>query len=138
MSLDAFAAMDGGRRELPPVARTLGFALESVDDSGVTCTFRAQPEFANLLGNVQGGFLTAMLDMAMSCALLAQLPADHLAPTLEMKTSYLRPAAIGTVVGRGRVLHRGSSVAFLAGELEDASGAVLVSGSATAKIIRRR
>ena len=42
----------------------------------------------------------------------------------------------GPIAGTGRVLHRGGSVAFLAGELRDDAGEVLATGPATARIIR--
>ena len=91
-----------------------------------------------MLGGVQGGFLAAMLDVIVSCALLGSLPPGHFAPTLELKVSYLRPAPLGRLTGRGRVLHRGGTIAFLAGELLDPDGTLLTSGTATARIVRAR
>ena len=94
----------------------------SRDPGEVEGTFVGRPEFANLLGGIQGGFLAAMIDGCVSCALLATMPTGHFAPTLELKLNYLRVAPIGTITGRGRVVHRGSTIAFLAGELYDAEG----------------
>ena len=129
---------NGGPR--PPAAETLGFRLVSMDDERgeVEGTFEAKPEFANMLGGVQGGFLAAMLDTTVSCALLAVLPAEHFAPTLQLNLSYLAVAPLGTLTGRGRVLRRGASVAFLAGELYDPEGTVVTTATATARIIRVR
>lgn len=122
----------------PPAARTLGFRLTSVSpETGEAAgTFEAAAEFGNMLGGVQGGFLAAMLDVIVSCALLGSLPPGHLAPTLELKVSYLRPARPGQLTGRGRVLHRGRTIAFLAGELTAADGTLLATGSSTARIVR--
>jgi acyl-coenzyme A thioesterase PaaI-like protein len=49
---------------LPPCSRTLGWKLlEALPGSGkATVQFEAGPQFANPLGQVQGGFLAAMLD----------------------------------------------------------------------------
>ncbi len=58
------------------------------------------------------------------------------APTLELKVSFLRPAAPGRLVCTGRVVHRGGSIAFLAGELRNESGDLLATATATARIIR--
>jgi uncharacterized protein (TIGR00369 family) len=128
-----------GGRELPPAVRLLGFSLTSADpERGVTeVAFVGRPEFLNLLGSVQGGFLCAMLDAAASTALLAQLPDHQFAPTIEMKTSFLRPAPAGPIVGRGRVVHRGGSIAFLEGSLEDPDGVLLATCTSTAKIVSR-
>jgi len=58
------------------------------------------------------------------------------APTLELKVNFLRPASPGRITGTGRVVHRGGSIAFLAGELRDEEGEVLATATATARIIR--
>ncbi len=129
-----------GRGSPPPAPTLLGFRLVSLDPErgAVEATFEAQPEFANMMGGVQGGFLGAMLDTLVSSALLALLPGGHFAPTLELSLKYLRPVPIGTVRGTGRVLHRGGTVAFLAGELYDPDGEVATAATATARIVRPR
>lgn len=98
--------------------------------------FTAGAQFTNPVGYVQGGFLTAMLDDTLGPALVATLPPDEFAVTLELKVSFLRPAVPGRITGAGRVLHRGGSIAFLAGELRNDEGAVLATGSATSRIVR--
>ena len=42
----------------------------------------------------------------------------------------------GRITGLGRVVHRGGSTAFLAGELRDETGDVLATATATVRIIR--
>lgn len=127
----------GDGRPLPPAVRLLGFRLLSADPElgEASAEFEGRPEFLNLMGNVQGGFVTAMLDAVASTALLAQLPSDHLAPTLEIKTSFLRPAPAGRLLGHGRVAHRGRSIAFLTASLCDPAGDLLATASATVKIV---
>jgi uncharacterized protein (TIGR00369 family) len=126
-----------GRAPMPPAAATLGWELVAADpDAGtIEVAFTAGPEMANPMGNVQGGFLAAMLDDTLGPALVATLDAGQFAVTLELKVNYLRPASAGRLVGRGRVVHRGGSVAFLEGSLSDAAGATLATATATARII---
>jgi uncharacterized protein (TIGR00369 family) len=88
------------------------------------------------MGSVQGGFLAAMLDDTLGPALVATLPDGAFAPTLELKVSFLRPASPGRIIGTGRLVHRGGSIAFLAGELRDEAGNMLATATATARIIR--
>jgi len=135
-----FRAMVTGDGPPPPAARTLGFELTSVspETGAAEGTFVGAPEFLNMLGGIQGGFLAAMLDVIVSCALLGSLPRGHFAPTLELKVSYLRPAPPGRLTGRGRVVHRGNKIAFLAGELFAPDGTLLTTGSATARIVPAR
>jgi uncharacterized protein (TIGR00369 family) len=127
-----------GRRPLPSAAATLGWELSRVDpDLGeIEVFFDASEGFANAMGSIQGGFLAAMLDDTLGPALVATLPGGQHAPTLELKVSFLRPAQPGRIIGTGRVVHRGGSIAFLAGELRDEAGELLATATATARIIR--
>lgn len=125
---------------MPTAAKTLGWALiEANTERGeIEVSFEATNDFLNPAGTVQGGFLAAMLDDTMGPALAATLDPDLYGATLEIKVSFLRPAKPGRIVGRGRILHKGGSIAFLSGELLDDSGQVVAVGSATARILRSR
>lgn len=127
-----------GRAPAPPAAVTLGWELVTVDpDAGtIEVAFTAAEAFTNPMGNVQGGFLAAMLGDTLGPALVATLGPDQFAPTLELKVNFLRPARPGRLVGRGRVVHRGGTIAFLEGSLADAAGEVLATATATARIVR--
>jgi uncharacterized protein (TIGR00369 family) len=134
----AFWDVLAGRAPAPPAATTLGWTLSRVDPERgeIEVTFEAGRAFTNPMGNVQGGFLAAMLDDTLGPALVATLPAGEFAPTLELKVSFLRPAKPGRLTGRGRVLHRGGTIAFLSGELTDDEGDVVAAATATARVVR--
>jgi uncharacterized protein (TIGR00369 family) len=83
---------------------------------------------------VQGGMLTAMLDLAMSFAVLCSLEDGHVVPSLEIKTSFIAPARPGEIVGEGIMIRRGRSIAFMEGRLSDADGNLLSTASATGQI----
>jgi uncharacterized protein (TIGR00369 family) len=127
-----------GQRPPPPAAVTLGWELSWVapERGEIEVFFDARHDFTNPMGTVQGGFLAAMLDDTLGPALVATLADGEFAPTLELKVSFLRPASPGRITGTGRVLHRGGTIAFLAGELQDEAGELLATASATARIIR--
>src|SRR5271155_5105019 len=88
----------------------------------ITVTFQARREFTNLMGSVQGGMLTAMLDLAMSFAVLCSLEDGHVVPTLEVKASFIAPARPGEIVGDGMLIRRGRSIAFMEGRLRNSDG----------------
>ena len=127
-----------GEMPPPPCGVLLGWkVLEAVPGSGrIRVQFEATQAFTNPMGNVQGGLLAAMLDDTLGPALATTFAPDEFAPTLELKVSFVRPAKPGTLFGTGWVVHRGGSVAFLAGELHDANGELLATASATARLIR--
>ncbi len=111
--------------------------LRAEPDSGRSeLTFEAPEDFTNGMGNVQGGFLAAMLDSVMGAALATVLAEGERPPTLEMKINFIRPAKVGTIGGTARVVHRGKSVAFVEGELLSPSGDLLAKGTSTNRIIQ--
>jgi uncharacterized protein (TIGR00369 family) len=109
-----------GRKPAPAAAVTLGWELSWIapERGEIEVFFDASEKFANPMGNIQGGFLAAMLDDTLGPALVATLDDGEFAPTLELKVSFLRPAAPGRLVGMGRVVHRGGSIAFLLASCE--------------------
>jgi uncharacterized protein (TIGR00369 family) len=121
--------------ELPPprTVETLGAAIRHADAGAGTAEveFQGKPEFTNPLGNIQGGFLAAMLDDTFSPALAATLARGEFAPTLNLNVSFHRPAVVGPLLGKGRVLKRGKDVCFLAAELYQ-DGELVASATATA------
>ncbi len=119
-----------------PVLRMLGATPISYDSAAgrAVIEYDAKPEFCNLIGTVQGGMLTSMLDNAMSFAVLGQIYPDHVAPSIEIKTSYLAPAKMGRIIGEGAVVRRGRSIAFYEGKLSDPDGTVIATATGTAQI----
>jgi uncharacterized protein (TIGR00369 family) len=126
-----------GRKPPPPAAVTLGFKLLDIDPARGTIRvqFEAKPEFLNPMGVVQGGFVAAMLDDTLGPALVCTLPPNHFAPTIELKVNFIRPVPLGTLVGEGRVVARGGTIAFLAGDLKTAQGELVATATATARIV---
>ena len=127
-----------GRKPAPPAAATLGFKLLEIDaeQGTIRVQFEGKEQFLNPLGNVQGGFLCAMLDDTLGPALVATLPKDHFAPTIELKVNFIKPAKPGVLVGTGRVVSRGGTIAFLSGELSTEAGELIATASATALIVQ--
>lgn len=121
--------------ELPPpqAGTTLGIVFKHIDaDAGtIEVELQGKPEFTNPAGNIQGGFLAAMLDDTMGPALAATLKEGQFAPTLNLNLSFHRPAIVGPLIGKGRVVKRGRDVCFLSGELYQ-DGELVASATATA------
>jgi uncharacterized protein (TIGR00369 family) len=108
-----------GRLPRPPCAETLGLEFVAIDGERgtVEISFEAKPGFLNPAGNVQGGFLAAMLDDTMGPALTATLDAGEFAPTINLNVQFHRPAKAGPLKGIGRVMMRGREICQLSAEL---------------------
>jgi uncharacterized protein (TIGR00369 family) len=122
-------------KNAPSGSRTLGFQLLAVRqaDREVEVAFEARADLlCNPMGQIQGGYVCAMLDECMSVAGMISSGMTHVVPTLEMKTSFLRPAMPGALRGVGRVVKWGKTVCFTEGELYDGEGRLLAKASGTA------
>jgi uncharacterized protein (TIGR00369 family) len=119
----------------PACAKTLGLEIVEIDGERGTIEikFEAKPEFLNPAGNVQGGFLAAMLDDTMGTALSATLDAGEFAPTLNLNVQFHRPAKVGPLKGVGRVLLRGKEICQLSSELFQ-NDKIVATATATAVI----
>jgi len=118
----------------PPCSETLGMEVLALNQDEMTLTlgFDVSPSFSNPTGAIQGGFLTAMLDEAMSVCCIIASNVTMTAPTLELKTSYFRPLFPGPAKANARILKFGKSIAFMEAELLDPEGRVVAKASATA------
>ncbi|HYD59560.1 MAG TPA: PaaI family thioesterase [Noviherbaspirillum sp.] len=121
-----------GRLPPPRAATTLGIEILKVDaETGtIEAAFDGREAFTNPAGNIQGGFLAAMLDDTMGPALAATLAAGEFAPTLDLHVQFMSPAVPGRLLGKGRVVRRGGKVCFLSAELLQ-DGRLVASATAT-------
>ena len=89
----------------PECAKTPGLDIIAydLDAHTVELTFDGKREFANPIGIVQGGFLSAMLDDTMGLASATAMNVGEFAPTLGLNVQFHRPAKIGKLTGKGRI-----------------------------------
>ncbi len=131
---DALLARFHNAARRPPASETLGFRMVRVEQAKMELEieFEGAKAFTNPAGQIQGGFLCAMLDEAMSVSGVVASGMTAFMPTLEMKTSFLRPALPGKLYAVGRVRKWGRAIAFLEGELYDAERRLLATATSTA------
>lgn len=121
-------------KKRPPCSDTLGMRLADLNqaEQWVRMDFDVPQMFANPTGAVQGGFISAMLDEAMSTAVIIASNVTMTAPTLEMKTSFLKRLMPGKASVTARILRMGKSAAFMEADCFDAEGALVARATATA------
>ncbi len=129
--------MADARIQVPPNCElTLGMTCVDKSEPGRTVwRMRADERFANPAGIVQGGFLGAMADSAMGSATVTwALARDRrvFASNVEMKTSFLAAARVGTVLEcTARIVSGGARVAFAEAEVVDDGGRTVARASST-------
>jgi uncharacterized protein (TIGR00369 family) len=121
----------------PPCADTLGWQLLEADEETGTIrvSLEGKPEFCNPGGNIQGGFVAAMLDDTLGPTVLVKSGGAHYCATIDLNVSFLAPARPGRFIGTGRIVQMGKTVAFLEGDLHDATDRCVARATASARIV---
>ncbi|MEP3653548.1 MAG: PaaI family thioesterase [Litorimonas sp.] len=123
----------------PAFLRMLGGAVVDFDAKKSTCTFQfdISKDFCHSIDIVQGGFVTAMLDAAMSHALFLSDPEIAGVSSLEIKTMYLEPTRAGKLRVEGWAVKKGYKTAFLEGRIYNTDGLLTATATTVSKILRR-
>lgn len=105
-----------------PFAESLAATVVELDVSAGTLRGRFQcgPESLQGAGVVQGGVLTAMLDLSMAFLGLAVLPAESTCATAQLNVHFLRPAQPGVFYATSEVERSGKRVLFCRATLQPA------------------
>lgn len=113
--------------------------LERVVDHGesgrAVIHYRARPAMCHSGGIVQGGFVTGWMDAAMAYVVMAVTKYELSPLSLEIKVSFLSPAAPGLVIAEAWIEKLGRKTAFLEATLRNEAGELLAKASSTAKLV---
>ena len=123
------------RPRVPPNCDlTLGMTCVDKSVPGVT-VWKMTPaeQFANPMGVMQGGFVTAFADTAMASATITNLQGRKAyTANTELKISFVRAAPIGEpLTCTARVIGGGQRVTFVEAEVVDSGGALVAKASST-------
>ena len=131
--------LNDAETRLPPGAQLLGREWLGFDESGdAVIRFQAQLAFTNRHGTVQGGFLAAMLDSATGVCALAKLAPDLTVVTRSLDTRFLKPAAVGAITARARVIEQTERDMVVQAELVDTNGITVADATARLRILARK
>lgn len=93
---------------------------------------------SNRNGNVQGGVLATMLDMACGREVASHLEPDQSTATVSLTVTYLRPGRIGsTLTATAETLHRGKSLVMVQGDVFDDEDRRIAHAAATFTVMKR-
>lgn len=121
--------------QVPPNSDlTLGMrCLDKTEPGHTVWEMTADERFANPAGIMQGGFVGAFCDSAMSTAAVTFVGGRKVvAANVEMKVSFLAPVPIGTVLtAEAQVVSGGRRVAFTEVSVTGEDGTLLARASST-------
>ena len=120
-----------------PFVTHLGFTLELFEGGESVLGYTPRPEHLNSFAVTHGGACMTLLDVAMAVA-ARSVQKDMGVVTIEMKTSFMRPApGDGTpLTGKGRLMYRTATLAFVEATIYDAKGLACAHSTGTFKYVR--
>ena len=122
----------------PKLIGMLGGQLIDFDTDKTACTFEfnISKKFCHSIDVVQGGFVTAMLDVAMSHAVVICNPEIINVSSLEIKTSYLAPTRAGKLRVEGWVIKQSYKTAFMESRIYSENNELTATASSVGKLSR--
>jgi len=134
-------APQAGKASLPfgveiPFIDLLGVTMNWFEGGESELSFTPQREHMNSFEVAHGGVIMTLLDISMATAARSIDKTEGIV-TIEMKTSFMQPAN-GSLITRGKLLHRTRTTAFVEGRVINAEGVVCAHATGTFRYVPRR
>jgi uncharacterized protein (TIGR00369 family) len=121
-----------------PFYQLLGLRSEPGQPAGRSrLHLTGRPEFQNSHGDIHGGVVATLLDAAMGVAVRSAYTEGEGATTVSMTVNYLQPGR-DALVGEGRLVRGGRTLASLEATVTDSAGTTVAHAIGTMRIIARR
>jgi uncharacterized protein (TIGR00369 family) len=114
--------------------RLLDLRREFAEGGVARLVLQARPELTNNHLAVHGGVVMTMLDGAMSSAALSKSGFTRAVVTIDMSTSFIKPAK-GRLVAHGVAVGGGKSICFCEARIEDEDGDLVARALGTFKYV---
>jgi acyl-CoA thioesterase len=120
-----------------PFIKELGVEFISASDGRSVVALDLEPWHLNSWSVAHGGVLMSLLDVAMAVAGRSLMQGAGGGVTVEMKTSFLRPAKAGSrLMVSGYAFHRSATMAFCEGEVRDTNNRLIAKSMGTFKYFK--
>lgn len=120
---------------MPPGLRLMNARMvsASTERGEVGMSYELGAAWVNVAGFVCGGYIAQVLDQAATGA--ASLVSHKAAPSIELKTNFLKAVRPGTLVVTGSVVHIGKSIAFTSAKAVDEGQQLVATATVTSQLI---
>ena len=104
--LEALQRLAATKEGAPPIARLIGFDLESIELGRSVFSLQAGEKHANPMGTLHGGVICDVADAAMGTAIATTLEDDESFTTLNLTADYFKPVWTQRLRATARVTKR--------------------------------
>lgn len=134
--LEHMQRMLSGEIPAPPVARTVGFTMDSIEPGRAVFRMETDERHANPMGTLHGGILCDLADAAMGTAWGSTLGEGETYTTVELKINFMRPVWRATLTAEGRVIGGGRTVGLTECRVTDENGKLVAHATSTLLTLR--
>jgi uncharacterized protein (TIGR00369 family) len=126
-----------GKLPIPPILATLDISLVEVAEGHAAFEGSPAEWQYNTLGTVHGGWLSAVLDSALGCAVYTVLSPGCGLATLDLHVRFVRPVtvAVRRVRAEAQVTHSGNRIVTAEGRIHGADGKLYATGTTSCLIL---
>jgi uncharacterized protein (TIGR00369 family) len=134
--LEALARLAASKEGAPPVARLIGFDLESIELGRSVFSFQASEKHANPMGTLHGGVICDVADAALGTAIATTLEDDESFTTLSLTAEYFKPVWTQKLRVTARVTRRTRQIGFIECDVEDEKGSIVAKVQSICMVLR--
>ena len=131
--LEALQRLAATKEGAPPIARLIGFDLESIELGRSVFSLQAGEKHANPMGTLHGGVICDVADAAMGTAIAED---DESFTTLNLTADYFKPVWTQRRRATARVTKRTRQIGFIECEVEDEKGSLVAKVQSTCLVLR--
>ena len=119
-----------------PMYRHMQMQVLDAGDGRSKLMMKAEKELHSLYGMLHGGAAATIVDSACGIALGSLLEPGEMCVTVDLRINYISNMKKGTLIGEGRVIHRGKQTGVAEAEIRDDKDNLIAVGMSTHLICR--
>lgn len=121
-----------------PFYRFIGLRVTDLARGYAKLELPLNDNFHQIHGAVHGGVTASLADSCIGVALLTLANEGETSVTAEIKINYIAPIQKGTLIGEGRIAHKGRRLAVGDAEVRDGEGRLIAKALSTYAIVKKR
>jgi len=119
-----------------PMYRHMQMQVQDAGDGRSKLMMKAGKQLHSVYGMLHGGAAATILDSACGIALASLLGPGEICVTVDLRINYISNMKEGTLIGEGRVIHRGRQTGVVQAEIRDDKDNLIAVGMSTQLICR--
>ena len=120
-----------------PFIQHLGIRTDELGKGSARLSVAVEANLMNSMGNVHGGVIMSLLDVALCTAARTLHPESVGVITINLSTSFIDAGAGAKLYADARVLKDGRSMSFVEGEAKNEDGTLVAKATATVRVLHK-